>query len=77
MLFRGIRFYVAYKAMERGFKHGIVDARNTSKTCPTCCESNKLNGYVFRCRKCSLQADKHLPAAWNIAMKPLMRGALL
>ncbi|MEM0482950.1 MAG: zinc ribbon domain-containing protein [Nitrososphaerota archaeon] len=54
----------------------MVDARNTSRTCPICGELGKPNGHVFKCRKCGFQADRHLVAAWNIAMKLPMWSAL-
>ncbi|MEM0288287.1 MAG: zinc ribbon domain-containing protein, partial [Nitrososphaerota archaeon] len=48
------------------------DAKNTSRRCPICGELNKPNGHVFKCRRCYFQADRHLVAAWNIAMKRSM-----
>jgi len=76
MPFRKIQFYISYKAMERGFKPKFIKPRNTSKTCPICGELNKPNGHVFKCKKCGFQADRHLVAAWNIAVKLPMWGAL-
>ena len=76
MSFRKIQFYISYKAMEQGFKPEFVNPENTSKTCPICGEFNKPNGQVFSCRKCGFQADRHLIAAWNIAAKLPMWGAL-
>jgi transposase len=39
-----------------------------------CGELNKPNGHLLECRRCGLQADKHLIAAWNIAAKhPMCR----
>jgi len=73
--FRKIQFYISYKSMELGFKPEYVKPENTSKTCPICGEISKPNGHVFKCRKCGLQADRHLIAALNIAMKPPMWGA--
>jgi len=67
--FRRIQSYIFYKSIEKGYKPETVDAKNTSKTCPICGELNKPNGHVFKCRRCSLQADRHLVAAWNIAAK--------
>jgi transposase len=40
--------------------------------CPICGELNKPNGHIYKCRKCSFQADRHIVAAWNIAAKPPM-----
>ncbi|MEM0079174.1 MAG: transposase [Nitrososphaerota archaeon] len=74
--FRKIQFYISYKSMELGFKPEFVKPENTSKTCPICGEISKPNGHVFKCRKCGLQADRHLIAALNIAMKLPMWGAL-
>ncbi len=76
MPFRKIQSYISYKAMERGFNSEMVDAKNTSRRCPICGELNKPNGHVFKCRRCYFQADRHLVAAWNIAMKRSMWGAL-
>ncbi|MCR8472464.1 MAG: transposase, partial [Crenarchaeota archaeon] len=74
--FRKIQFYTSYKSMELGFKPETVKAENTSRTCPICGEISKPNGHVFKCRKCGFQADRHFIAAWNIAMKHPMWGAL-
>jgi putative transposase len=72
--FRKIQSTTSYKSVERGYKPETVDAKNTSKTCPICGEINKPNGHVFKCRRCGLQADRHLVAAWNIAAKhPMCR----
>ncbi|MGC8911144.1 MAG: RNA-guided endonuclease InsQ/TnpB family protein [Nitrososphaeria archaeon] len=74
MPFRRIQFFISYKAMEQGFKPKLVKAKNTSRTCPICGELNKPNGHVFKCKKCGFQADRHLVAAWNIAVKlPMCR----
>jgi putative transposase len=72
--FRKIQSTDSYKSIERGYKPENVGAKNTSKTCPICGELNKPNGHVFKCRRCGLQADRHLVAAWNIAAKhPMCR----
>ncbi|MEM3465104.1 MAG: zinc ribbon domain-containing protein [Candidatus Jordarchaeales archaeon] len=73
--FRKIQFYISYKGMERGFKPETVNAENTSRT-SMCGEISKPNGHVFKCRRCGFQADRPLVAAWNIAMKRSMWGAL-
>ncbi|MEM4021368.1 MAG: transposase [Nitrososphaerota archaeon] len=67
--FRKIQFYISYKSMELGFKPEYVKPENTSRTCPICGEISKPNGHAFKCGKCGLQADRHLIAALNIAMK--------
>ncbi|MEM1512424.1 MAG: zinc ribbon domain-containing protein [Candidatus Jordarchaeales archaeon] len=72
--FRRIQFYISYKSMGRGFKPETVKAENTSRT-SMCGEISKPNGH-FKCRRCGFQADRHLVAAWNIAMKRSMWGAL-
>ncbi len=41
-----------------------------------CGELSKPNGHVYKCRGCGFQADRHLIAAWNIAAKLPMWGAL-
>ncbi len=76
MPFRRIQYYISYKSVERGLKPEIVDAKNTSRTCPICGELSKPNGHVFKCKRCGFQADRHLVAAWNIAAKLPMWGAL-
>lgn len=76
MPFSKIQSYINYKSMEYGLKPEFVKANNTSKTCPMCGELNKPSVHVFKCRKCGLQADRHLVAAWNISSKLLMWGAL-
>ncbi len=70
MPFRKTQSYITHKSIEHGFKPEYVEAKNTSKTCPTCGEISKPNGHVYKCRRCGLQADRHLAAAWNIAAKP-------
>ncbi|MEM2210366.1 MAG: transposase [Nitrososphaerales archaeon] len=72
--FRKIQSYISYKSMELGFTPEMVDAKNTSRTCPMCGEINKPNGHVSKCRKCGFQTDRHLVAAWNIATRlPMCR----
>jgi putative transposase len=74
MPFRKIQFSIFYKSIERGYEPVYIDARNTSRKCPICGELNKPNGHVFKCEGCGFQADRHLVAAWNIAMKlPMCR----
>ncbi|MEM2637650.1 MAG: zinc ribbon domain-containing protein [Candidatus Korarchaeota archaeon] len=65
---------VIYKSAERGYKSGTVKVKNTSRTCPIYGETP--NGHVFECRKCGLQADRHLIATLNIVIKLPMWGAL-
>ncbi|MEM3833413.1 MAG: transposase [Thermoprotei archaeon] len=69
MPFRKIQSYISYKSMELGFNPEMVNAKSTSRTCPMCGELSKPNGHAFKCRKCGFQADRHLVAAWNIAMR--------
>jgi putative transposase len=74
MPFRKIQSYISYKSIEGGYKPENVDARNTSRMCPICGELNKPNGHAFKCKRCGFQADRHLVAAWNIAVKlPMCR----
>ena len=72
MPFKKLQSQIFYKSIEKGYKPETIDAKNTSKTCPICGELNKPNGHVFNCKRCGLQADRHLVAAWNIAAKPPM-----
>jgi putative transposase len=67
--FRKIQSHIFYKSIEKGYKPGYVNAKNTSRVCPICGELNKPNGQVYTCRRCGFQADRHLVAAWNIATK--------
>ncbi len=76
MPFRKVQSYISYKAMENGFRFEAVKAKNTSRKCPICGELNKPNGHVYKCKRCGFQADRHLVAAWNIAAKLPMWGAL-
>jgi len=72
--FRKTQSQIFYKSIEKGHKPETVDAKNTSKTCPICGELNKPNGHVFKCKRCGFQADRHLVAAWNIALRlPMCR----
>jgi putative transposase len=76
--FRKIQFSISYKSIERGYKPETINAKNTSRMCPICGELNKPNGHIYKCRKCSFQADRHLVAAWNIAVKlPMCRSSPL
>jgi len=78
MPFRKIQFSISYKSIERGYKPIYVDARNTSRMCPICGELNKPNGHTYKCKKCGFQADRHIVAAWNIAVKlPMCRPSPL
>ena len=76
MPFRKAQTYISYKSMRHGFKPEFIRPKNTSKKCPICGEVSKPNGHIFGCRKCGFQADRHLIAAWNIAAKLPMWGAL-
>ncbi|MGB9660238.1 MAG: RNA-guided endonuclease InsQ/TnpB family protein [Nitrososphaerales archaeon] len=76
MPFRKLQSFISYKAIEQGYKPEYVDAKNTSKTCPICGEINKPNGHVYKCKRCGFQADRHIVAAWNIAVKLPMWGVL-
>ncbi|MEM2238084.1 MAG: zinc ribbon domain-containing protein [Candidatus Caldarchaeum sp.] len=76
MPFRKIQSYISYKTMEHCFNPEMVDVKNTPKTCPIYGGLNKPKGHLFKCRRCVLQADRHLVAAWNIAMKRSMWGVL-
>jgi putative transposase len=74
MPFRKIQFSISYKSIEKGYKPIYINARNTSRMCPICGELNKPNGHIYKCKKCSFQADRHIVAAWNIATKlPMCR----
>jgi putative transposase len=76
--FRKIQTHIFYKSVEKGYKPEYVNAKNTSRVCPICGELNKPNGHIYECRKCGFQADRHLVAAWNIAVKlPMCRPSPL
>ncbi len=76
MPFRRIQFYIAYKSVERGYRPVYVDPENSSRACPICGAVNKPNGHAYKCGKCGLQADRHQVAAWNLATRHPMWGAL-
>jgi len=74
MPFRKVQSCITYKSMEQGFKPDLINAKNTSKTCPICSALSKPNGHAFKCKRCGFRADRHLVAAWNIAAKlPMCR----
>ncbi|MFN4336610.1 MAG: RNA-guided endonuclease InsQ/TnpB family protein [Candidatus Nitrosocaldus sp.] len=74
--FRKVQSYISYKSIEKGFEPEYVSAKNTSRRCPICGKLSKPNGHLFKCGECGFQADRHLTAAWNIATRLSMWGAL-
>ena len=46
----------------------LIDPRNTTKRCSRCGEVNEANGRTYRCKRCSLEINRHLNSAINIYM---------
>jgi len=65
-----IRFQINYKARWLGVPLlKDVKARGNSKSCPVCGEMRTRRGWVFKCRKCGIEASSHLIACINILKK--------
>jgi putative transposase len=76
-----LRQFIEYRAVRNGVPLGLVDARNTSRTCSACghCEkANRKNQAEFRCCLCGYSANVDYNAAKNIAMaevvQPIVAG---
>ena len=64
-----LRSFVEYKARLAGVSVVLVDARNTSRTCPSCghCEkANRPTRDIFRCVQCNYSGCADTIAAENI-----------
>ncbi|MEX2535947.1 MAG: transposase [Trueperaceae bacterium] len=74
--FYQLREFVQYRAVRDGVPLGLVDARNTSRTCSACghCEkSNRKRQAEFRCCSCGYSANADVNAAINIAMADVVQ----
>ena len=64
-----LRQYITYKAALVGVPVGLIDPRNTSRTCPACgCvdKRNRPNQSTFSCIQCGLLSHADYIAATNI-----------
>lgn len=71
--FHQLREMIAYKAAMAGVLFGVVDPRNTSRTCSQCghCEKdNRKSQAEFKCVQCGYSANADFNAAVNIAASP-------
>jgi putative transposase len=70
--FAQLKFFVAYKAEERGCMVVAVDPRHTSQACSCCghtARNNRRSRGRFVCRACGYELHADLNAARNIAAK--------
>jgi IS605 OrfB family transposase len=68
--FRQLRSFVAYKCEAAGVPLLLVEARNTSRTCPVCghcAKENRRSQSEFLCVKCGFQAHADVVGATNVA----------
>jgi transposase len=69
---RQLRSFIEYKARVEGVPVQLVDARNTSRTCPRCGNVDRRNRperNLFRCIRCGFSDEADYVAALNIARK--------
>jgi putative transposase len=67
-----LRQFIAYKAQMAGIPLILVDARNTSRTCPECghcAKENRRSQSVFLCVKCGFQANADFVGATNVCRR--------
>jgi putative transposase len=67
--FSQLRQFIAYKAEMAGIPLILVDARNTSRTCPECrhcAKENRRSQSEFLCVKCGFQANADFVGATNV-----------
>jgi putative transposase len=70
--FSQLRSFLAYKAEMAGIPLILVDARNTSRTCPECghcAKENRRSQSEFLCVKCGFQAHADVVGATNVCRK--------
>jgi len=68
--FYQLREFISYRAVRDGVPLGLVDARNTSRTCSQCghCEkANRKSQAEFKCCLCGYSANADYNAACNIS----------
>jgi IS605 OrfB family transposase len=78
--FYQLREFVAYRAVRVAPPLGLVDARNTSRTCSTCGsletkdeKANRKSQAEFKCCLCGYSANADLNAAKNIARADVLQ----
>jgi putative transposase len=66
--FAQLREFLSYKCAKAGVHLGVVDPRNTSRTCNECghCEKANRQGERFRCRSCGHTEEADINGARNI-----------
>jgi putative transposase len=67
--FSQLRQFLAYKAAAAGIPLILVDARNTSRTCPCCghcAKENRRSQSEFLCVRCGFQAHADVVGATNV-----------
>lgn len=70
--FSQLRQFLAYKAEAAGVPVILVEARNTSRTCPQCghcAKENRRSQSEFLCVKCGFQAHADVVGATNVGRK--------
>jgi putative transposase len=70
--FSQMRQFIAYKADAAGIPLILVEARNTSRTCPECghcAKENRRSQSEFLCVQCGFQANADFVGATNVCRK--------
>lgn len=69
--FQQLRFFLGYKAEERGLPVVAVDPRNTSRSCSRCghVAEGQRQRHVFACKACGFSLHADLNASRNIAQR--------
>jgi putative transposase len=70
--FSQLRQFIAYKAEAAGIPLILVEARNTSRTCPECghcAKENRRSQSEFLCVKCGFQANADFVGATNVCRR--------
>jgi len=70
--FSQLRSFIAYKAAMAGIPLILVEARNTSRTCPQCghcAKENRRSQSEFLCVKCGFAAHADFVGATNVCRK--------
>jgi putative transposase len=70
--FSQLRQFIAYKAEMAGIPLILVDARNTSRTCPQCghcAKENRRSQSEFLCVQCGFQAHADVVGATNVCRR--------
>lgn len=78
--FDQLRQFIAYKAQLSGVPVLLVDAKNTSRTCPQCGHVDKANRPTrdeFKCARCGNAGPADRIAACNIAARALVNAPIV